>query len=182
MSAISRALGRYNRLELDESKSKLHDDLQFSVSGWKQLAIVFNDPNVRLTTLTITLSKHYSIPNPNPYSYLSKEHYHHACEEEAPNSGTPIDICDPGEWVKADLGLPVSEAAKEELRKEYKRKMLEDNERTKKARTEKAKQRKVEETTHPVFDYGEILVTEKLKVIDYRKIYSFLTYFLRYSS
>jgi hypothetical protein len=95
MSAISRALGRYNRLELDESKSKLHDDLQFSVSGWKQLAIVFNDPNVRLTTLTITLSKHYSIPNPNPYSYLSKEHYHHACEEEAPNSGTPIDICDP---------------------------------------------------------------------------------------
>ncbi len=77
----------------------------------------------------------------------------------------------PGEWVKADLGLPVSEAAKEELRKEYKQKMLEDNERTKKARTEKVKQRVVEETTHPVFDYGEILVTEKIKVIDYRKIY-----------
>jgi hypothetical protein len=46
MAAISRALGRYNRLELDESRSKLHEDLQFSVSGWKQLAIVFNDPQV----------------------------------------------------------------------------------------------------------------------------------------
>jgi hypothetical protein len=45
MAAISRT---FNRLELDESKSKLHDDLQFSVSGWKQLAIVFNDPNVGL--------------------------------------------------------------------------------------------------------------------------------------
>jgi hypothetical protein len=50
MAAISRALGRYNRLELDESKSKLHEDLQFSVSGWKQLAIVFNDPLVHFCT------------------------------------------------------------------------------------------------------------------------------------
>jgi hypothetical protein len=33
MAAISRALGRYNHLELDESKSKLHEDLQFSVTG-----------------------------------------------------------------------------------------------------------------------------------------------------
>lgn len=50
MAAISRALGRYNRLELDESKSKLHEDLQFTVSGWNQLAIVFNDPLVRCNT------------------------------------------------------------------------------------------------------------------------------------
>jgi hypothetical protein len=56
--------------------------------------------------------------------------------------------------------------------------MLEDNERTKKARTDKVKQRAVEETTHPVFDYGEILVTEKIKVIDSRIIYPFLTIML----
>ncbi len=49
-AAISRALGRYNRLELDESRSKLHEDLQFTVSGWNQLAIVFNDPLVRCNT------------------------------------------------------------------------------------------------------------------------------------
>ncbi len=70
----------------------------------------------------------------------------------------------PGEWLKADLGLPVTEGGKEELRKEYKRKMLEDHERTKKVRTDKVKHRVVEDLTTPVFDYGEILVTEKIKV------------------
>ncbi len=42
--------------------------------------------------------------------------------------------------------------------------MLEDHERTKKVRTDKVKQRLVEDLTTPVFDYGEILVTEKIKV------------------
>ena len=70
----------------------------------------------------------------------------------------------PGEWLQADLGLPVTEGGKEDLRKEYKRKMLEDQERTKKVRTERVKQRVVEDSTTPVFDYGEILVTEKIKV------------------
>jgi hypothetical protein len=93
MAAISRALGRYNRLELDESKSKLHEDLQFSVSGWKQLEIVFNDPLVR-SILNFKLYPDCKrqlkiIPN------HKQVHFHHACEEEAPNAGTPIDICDP---------------------------------------------------------------------------------------
>ncbi len=70
----------------------------------------------------------------------------------------------PGEWLKADLGLPVTDGDKEELRREYKRKMLEDNERTKKVRSDRVKQRVVEVSTTPVFDYGEILVTEKIKV------------------
>ena len=52
----------------------------------------------------------------------------------------------PGEWLKADLGLPVTEGDKEELRKEYKRKMLEDNERTKKVRSDRVKQRVIEVT------------------------------------
>jgi hypothetical protein len=70
----------------------------------------------------------------------------------------------PGEWLQADLGLPVTEGVKEDLRKEYKRKMLEDQERTKKVRTQKVKQRGVEDSYTPVFDYGDILVTEKIKV------------------
>ncbi len=45
--AITKAFGRYTRLELDEAKSKLREDLETSVSGWKQLTVVFNDPNVR---------------------------------------------------------------------------------------------------------------------------------------
>jgi hypothetical protein len=46
LAAISKAFGRYTRLELDENQSKLHEDLQTSVDGWKQLAIVYNDQNV----------------------------------------------------------------------------------------------------------------------------------------
>ena len=47
LAAITKAFGRYTRLELDEAKSKLREDLELSVSGWKQLTVVFNDPNVR---------------------------------------------------------------------------------------------------------------------------------------
>jgi hypothetical protein len=58
LSAISKAFGRYTRLELDESKSKLHEDLETSVDGWKQLAIVYNDPNVTYLSL-LSLSFNY---------------------------------------------------------------------------------------------------------------------------
>ena len=47
LAAITKAFRRYTRLELDEAKSKLREDLELSVSGWKQLTVVFNDPNVR---------------------------------------------------------------------------------------------------------------------------------------
>jgi hypothetical protein len=58
LSAISKAFGRYTRLELDESKSKLHEDLETSVDGWKQLAIVYNDHNVTYLSL-LSLSFNY---------------------------------------------------------------------------------------------------------------------------
>ena len=45
LAAITKAFGRYTRLE--QAKSKLREDLELSVSGWKQLTVVFNDPNVR---------------------------------------------------------------------------------------------------------------------------------------
>ncbi len=47
LAAVTKAFGRYTRLELDEAKSKLREDLELSVSGWKQLTVIFNDPNVR---------------------------------------------------------------------------------------------------------------------------------------
>ncbi len=57
LSAISKAFGRYTRLELDESKSKLYEDLETSVDGWKQLAIVYNDHNVTyLSLLSLSLT------------------------------------------------------------------------------------------------------------------------------
>ncbi len=46
LAAVTRAFGRYTRYELDEAKSKLSEDLEVCVSGWKQLTYVFNDPNV----------------------------------------------------------------------------------------------------------------------------------------
>ena len=58
----------------------------------------------------------------------------------------------------------VTENDKEELRREYKRKMLEDTERIKKTRIARVKQQQVEDNSNPVFDYGEIIVTEKIKV------------------
>jgi hypothetical protein len=45
LAAITKAFGRYTRLELDEAK--LREDLEISVFGWKQLTVVFNNPNVR---------------------------------------------------------------------------------------------------------------------------------------
>ena len=70
----------------------------------------------------------------------------------------------PGEWMKADLGLPVTENDKDQLRKEYKRKMHEDTDRIRRTRIAKATQQQVEENSNPVFDYGEIMVNEKIKV------------------
>ncbi len=46
LAAVTKAFGRYTRYELDEAKSKLSEDLEVCVSGWKQLTYVFNDSNV----------------------------------------------------------------------------------------------------------------------------------------
>ncbi len=47
LAAISKAFGRYYTwLELNESKSKLHEDLETSVVGWKELACMYNDKNI----------------------------------------------------------------------------------------------------------------------------------------
>ena len=40
----------------------------------------------------------------------------------------------PGEWMSADLAIPLSDDARAKLRQEYKRKMDEDNVRVKKQR------------------------------------------------
>lgn len=46
LAAVTKAFGRYTRLELDEARSRLSADLEVSISGWKQLTVIFNDPNV----------------------------------------------------------------------------------------------------------------------------------------
>ncbi len=47
LAAVTKAFGRYTRMELDEARSKLSADLEVTISGWKQLTCVFNDPNAR---------------------------------------------------------------------------------------------------------------------------------------
>ena len=99
LAAISKAFGRYTRLELDENQSKLHEDLQTSVDGWKQLAIVYNDQNVTYLCLlsisfTIFIVFVYHFRAKILFCHLLilsyvlyiKVEYMHACEE---------DICDP---------------------------------------------------------------------------------------
>jgi hypothetical protein len=37
LTAVTKAFGRYTRMELDEARSKLSADLEVTISGWKQL-------------------------------------------------------------------------------------------------------------------------------------------------
>ena len=58
LAAVTKAFGKYTRMELDEARSKLSADLEVTVSGWKQLTCVFNDPNVTPSDCTPVLVFH----------------------------------------------------------------------------------------------------------------------------
>jgi hypothetical protein len=73
----------------------------------------------------------------------------------------------PGEWFNADLGVPVTEETIKALRQEYKRKMLEDAVRKKAERRTKAQKTEdvLSSSASPhVFDYGQMVETERIKV------------------
>jgi hypothetical protein len=73
----------------------------------------------------------------------------------------------PGEWFTADLGVPVTEETLTALRQEYMRKMLEDAVRKKAERRTKAQKSEevLSSSASPqVFDYGQMVETEKIKV------------------
>ncbi len=70
----------------------------------------------------------------------------------------------PGEWIQADLCLPTSEDEIMALKDEYKRKQMEDTNRTRMERNKRARQGK-SATETPVFDYGQIIVNDKIKVV-----------------
>ncbi len=69
----------------------------------------------------------------------------------------------PGEWIQADLCLPTSEDDIMALKDEYKRKQMEDTNRTRTERNKKGRNSKSVSDT-PVFDYGQIIVNDKIKV------------------
>jgi hypothetical protein len=69
----------------------------------------------------------------------------------------------PGEWFHADLCLPTSEDQLLALKEEYKRKMMEDTNRTRTERKKKSKQEK-HGTDAPMFDYGQIIANDTIKV------------------
>jgi len=73
----------------------------------------------------------------------------------------------PGEWYTADLGVPMTEEKMADLRHEYKRKMLEDGVRKKaerKTKSQKNEEVKSSSGSPHVFDYGQMVETEKIKV------------------
>jgi hypothetical protein len=69
----------------------------------------------------------------------------------------------PGEWMSADLGIPLADDARAKLRQEYKRKMDEDNVRVKKQRQAtklnggSQEKHSAEKELIPSFDYGHNL-------------------------
>ncbi len=75
-----------------------------------------------------------------------------------------------GEWMCADLGIQMTDEECGKLRKEYKRKMEEDTCRVKKerqlAKGRKATHEKSPGNTNasPVFDYGQMLINDTIKV------------------
>ena len=82
----------------------------------------------------------------------------------------------PGEWLSADLGLTKTDAAVTQLRNEYKRKMDEDTIRVKKMRQQK-KINKEKDTNDkveasPVFDYGQMLANDSIKIDLFKEIVS----------
>ena len=82
----------------------------------------------------------------------------------------------PGEWLSTDLGLTKTDAAVTQLRNEYKRKMDEDTIRVKKMRQQK-KINKEKDTNDkveasPVFDYGQMLVNDSIKIDLFKEIVS----------
>jgi hypothetical protein len=70
----------------------------------------------------------------------------------------------PGEWLQADLALPLTDEHLHNLKEEYRRKLVEDRSRSKSVNGKKFQKIKVENTTAPTFDYGEILVNDRIKV------------------
>jgi hypothetical protein len=70
----------------------------------------------------------------------------------------------PGEWITADLSTLKTEEEKDALRKEYKRKMDEDSIRTKKKQERSKKTKGDVDGATPIFDYGQILVNDNIKV------------------
>jgi hypothetical protein len=75
----------------------------------------------------------------------------------------------PGEWYTADLGVSMTEQnIAAAFRHEYKREMLEDAVRKKAERKTKAQKSEdvLSSSASPhVFDYGQMVETEKIKVI-----------------
>ena len=82
----------------------------------------------------------------------------------------------PGEWLSADLAIPLSADARAKLRQEYKRKMDEDNVRVKKQRQatklSRGSQEKqsAEKDQIPSFDYGQLVVNDTIKVDLFKEI------------
>ena len=66
--------------------------------------------------------------------------------------------------MTADLSTLKTEEEKDALRKEYKRKMDEDSIRTKKKQERSKKTKGDVDGATPVFDYGQILVNDNIKV------------------
>jgi hypothetical protein len=69
----------------------------------------------------------------------------------------------PGECFTADLGVPMTEETITALRQEYKRKMLEDAVRKKAERRTKSEEVLSSSASPHVFDYGQMVETEKIK-------------------
>jgi hypothetical protein len=82
----------------------------------------------------------------------------------------------PGEWLSADLGLTKTDEAVTQLRTEYKRKMDEDTVRVKKMRqqnkSKKEKGQNDKEDAPPMFDYGQLLVNDSIKIDLFKEIVS----------
>ena len=78
----------------------------------------------------------------------------------------------PGEWVQADLGLPLTDEELHNIKDEYRRKLMEDRSRAKSGQVKKIQKHKVENMTAPTFDYGEIIANDRIKVDLFKELVS----------
>jgi hypothetical protein len=78
----------------------------------------------------------------------------------------------PGEWLQADLALPLTDDELQNMKDEYRRKLVEDRSRAKSVHVKKVQKNKVENMTALKFDYGEIMVNERIKVDLFKELVS----------
>ena len=78
----------------------------------------------------------------------------------------------PGEWLQADLGLPLTDEELQNMKDEYRRKLVEDRSRAKSGQVKKIQNRKVDNMTAPTFDYGEIIANDRIKVDLFKELVS----------